>query len=378
MINFLSSSLLTVILFLFMAAYLVQGKIVGWGFSPKGMIGLASLLMIQGGWAIIYRILILSGKVSGPACCIRKEKEELSSGTLDESSGLLHDNGFLKVMLDDGSLCFTKGLRRSYVLELVAYCALVFALLSGLMNYGFGISGYVNISPGGEPIDLNKTGLERGFLAGHSEVPLEIKATELTYAADDKPSVVFVDIADKKDGNMTSYRLETGESISIDRLRFRYLGDSRLAYISVMKKRHDYLASPLELRISADNPGGLYTGPLIMNEPGAKGEGEFDPETRLFKIKVYKNEELEFDSEVLYGDTERQGDLAVTIGALSHYGRIEITRYGYRKQVIGGMSVFIVFLLARLIFRPVQVCLWAEGDITFFYTRSRSLRKMLR
>jgi hypothetical protein len=186
-----------------MTAYLVQGKIIGWGFSPKGMIGLASLLMIQGGWAIICRLLILSGKVSGTLCCIRKEKGELSSGTLEESSGLLHDRGFLQTKLRDGSLYFTKGLRRSYVIELVAYCALVFALLSGLMNYGFGISGYVNISPGGEPINLNKTGLERGFLAGYSEVPLEIKATELTYAADDKPSVVFVDIADKKDGNMT-------------------------------------------------------------------------------------------------------------------------------------------------------------------------------
>jgi hypothetical protein len=144
-----------------------------------------------------------------------------------------------------------------------------------------------------------------------------------------------------------------------------------------MKKRHDYLASPLELRISADNPGGIYTGPLIMNEPGAKGEGEFDPENRLFNIKVYKNEELEFDGEVLYGGTKRQGDLAVTIGALSHFGRIEITRYGHRNQVIGGMSVFIVFLLARFIFRPVQVCLRTEGGNTFFYTCSRSIRKML-
>jgi hypothetical protein len=376
MINFLSSSLLTVILFLFMAAYLVQGKIIGWGFSPKGMIGLASLLMLQGGWAIIYRLLILSRKVSGPACCIRKEKGELLKGTPEKLKGSLRDKGFRQMKLIDDSLCFTKGLRRSYVLELVAYGALVFALLSGLMNYGFGMSGYVNVSPGGEPIDLNKTGLERGFLAGHSEVPLEIKAMELTYAADYKPSVVFIDIADKKDGNMTSYRLETGESISVERLRFRYMGDAYLAYISVMKKRHDYLASPLELRISADNARGLYTGPLIMNQPGAKGEGEFDPETRLFKIKVYKDEELEFDREVLYGDTERQGDLAVTIGALSHYGRIEITRYGYRNLVIVGMIVFMVFLLARFIFRPVHVCLWTEGDKTFFYTCSRSIRKI--
>jgi hypothetical protein len=360
-----------------MAAYLVQGKIIGWGFSPKGMIGLASILMFQGGWAIIYRLLVLSGKVAGPSCCIRKEKGELLSGTLEESSGMLHNKSFLKVKPDDGSLCFTKGLRRSYVLELMAYGALVFALLSGLMNYGFGISGYVNISPGGEPIDLNKTGLERGFLAGPSELSLNVSASELKYAVSGKPSVVFFNISDDQSGHASSYRLETGESISVERLRFRYLGDSWLAYISVMKKRHDYLTSPLELRISADNPEGIYTGPLIMNEPGAKGEGEFDPETRLFKIKVFKKEELEFDSEVLYGDAERQGDLAVTIGALSHYGRIEITRYGYRNQVIGGMSVFIVFLLARLMFRPVHVTLWTEGDKTFFYTCSRSLRKTL-
>ncbi len=360
-----------------MAGYLTQGKLLGWSLRPEVMVGLASVLILQSGCAIIYRLLMLSGRASElPA--LKAEKSKLFRGALEEVSDLLKDRGLLRTaQRKDGAIFFTKGLKNSQVLEIIAYCGLVFALLSGTMNYGFGISGHVDISTGNRFIDLGTVSLNRAFLVRQSEPRLKVRASELQYATPSEPSTVVLEVADKDSANMTSYRLETGDSVSMGRFKMQYTGDTYIAFILVMKKKHDYRPVPIKLGLKSGHTGKTYTGMLVLREPGAKGEGEFDPASKTFRVKVYKNEELEFDGEFPYGESAQEGGFVVRVNALMHYGRFEIYRYGYRNQVIGGMGTFIIFLLARMIFRPFRVWVWSEGGRILFYTRNRAIKKLL-
>jgi hypothetical protein len=263
------------------------------------------------------------------------------------------------------------------ILEMLAYCALVVALLSGILNYGFGISGYIEVVPGIKPVDISRYSLARGLFVGPSQPDMKIRVSELNPATIEKPSVLYLEVTNRKDRHMNSHRLETGENVRISRLKMMYLGDYYEAIVTVMKKKHDYRAVPVKLTFKQTNTGNKYTGTLYMWESGAEGEGEYEASSGLFRIKIYKEGELEFNGELPFAKPVKQGDFTVTVPAVRHAGKIKVTRYGYRNQVIGGIGAFVLFLVLRIIFRPLLVYLWSEGNRVYFYTRSRSIKRLL-
>jgi hypothetical protein len=115
-----------------------------------------------------------------------------------------------------------------------------------------------------------------------------------------------------------------------------------------------------------------------MRVPGVRGESEYEPGARTFRIRIYRGEELEFETEFLYGTTGKAGDFIVRVPSLMHAGRIAIVRYGYERMIVGGAVVVVVLLVLRLILRPVRIRVWQEGEETFFSTRNRRLKQSLR
>ena len=157
----------------------------------------------------------------------------------------------------------------------------------------------------------------------------------------------------------------------------QYRGDAYMAFIAIFKKSHDYRPVPVKFESWTGNPEKPYSAFIYIRTPGVRGEGEFDAVSRKLRVRVYRDEALEFNGELLSGKKERQGDVMVQFTSLVHYGTFDISRYGYRNQVIGGMGALILFFVLRIVFRPGMVCLWPEGNRVYSYTRNRLVRKSL-
>lgn len=381
MIKFLSSPLLTVLFALLMSLYIVQGRFFGGSLYPHVMVSLACLAAAQSVWAIIYRFFQLTGRVPPTQLFPKKKKAELLDGKLEGAASLLNENGFSQVSSRNGkegrSICFMKRTKGPTVLEIAAYSALVFIIISRILNYGFGISGEVNVSPGGEMIDMDAGSLERGFFADRFPLSFKIKASSITDTIPGAPSTAILEVMDNKSGEIETHRVGTGERITVNRLRMQYRGDAYMAVIAIYNKSHDYRPVPIRYESWKVNPEKPYSAPFYIRTSGVTGEGAFDPVSRKLRVRVYRDETVEFDGELLSGTREYQGDMMVQFNSLMHYGAFDISRYGYRNQIIGGMVALVLFLVLRIIFRPGTVCLRTEDDRVFFYTRDRSIKRLL-
>ncbi len=378
MIRIICSAYATLILILAMTVYLLQGKYLGWSLDPRVMVALGVFLCVQSGAAIVYRLLLLAGKRDAVQGLFAGQSGELLQVNCQNAAGRLTSNGFsIFRKYDEGSICFQRWLHTSRLLEVAAYTSLVFAIASGLLNYGLGISGIVSVSPGGELIDLSLTELNRGFFSKQTEPSLKLRASELTPSISGSPSSITIEVHSKDLQHEIQKKMENGESLSVGRFSLRFTGDFYMAFISVVKGNHDYLAYPLTISKQAGTDDNVYRGRFLIAEPGTQGEGEYIPASQEFRVKVYKDNQPEFDGLFKYGEEAAQGDFRVSVKALSHAGRIEIARYSYKNQVLGGFLLLLVFIFIRLLFRPQMVCLQADGENVRFYTENRSVRRIL-
>ena len=368
----LLSAKLTILLFISMAAYLVQGKFFEGSLSPQIMVSLAIVLILQSFAALFYRAVYLFHGL--PLQPKRHKKMQLGM-SVEEAYLLLGRMGFSESKIrGDQIICYTKRGALQNIFEMLIYVSMIFMLISGLLNYSLGISGQIDVSPGSEFIDLSKVPLNRGFLASSNEPAFKIRMVSIDRSAEAEFSKGIFEVIEKD--NKFSYSINKGESFNIGRYRFFYLGDFYIAFISIMKKQHDYMPSPLLLKKekASDN---IYKGDIFIAEPGASGKGEFDPQKNIFRIKAYKDGKQEFDTLFHYGETAEKGDYTVRVPALSHSGKVEISRYGYRSYVIAGSITFGVFLALRLFFRRKMVWIWTENGTPFFFTKHRALRPLL-
>ncbi len=364
-----------------MALYLVQGKFLGGSLYSPVLVSLACLLAVQSIWAMTFRFLVLKGKNPPSQFSSKKIKGELFSGIQKKASQLLIDNGFQQSgQRNDkaNQTYFRKRIKSPLVFEILAYSALIFILFTGIMNYGLGIGGQIKITPGGEMIDMGVVYLDKGFLAEQFSPFFMIRASSLTDTTSYDPSTIVLEVLDKKSWKLTSHRISTGESITVNRLRMEYIGDAYTTFISIYKGIHDYRPVPIRFESRTDISGNIYKAPIFIREPGTRGEGALDIVSKKLSIKVYRDEDLEFDGELLSGEKTSQGEMKVQFTSLMHYGIIDISRYGYRNYILSGIAALIFFLILRIFIRPEMVCLWSKGDNVFFYTRNRSVRALLR
>lgn len=385
MISFLTSSAITVFLFLAMAAYLIRGKYFDGTLFPKVLIAFASIIVIQGMLALAARIVRVRRGSSCPPAGMAKRGKSFD-GSLSEALEILNKKGFSR----DGenrqemAVYLEKGMRKGLLFEIVAYGALLVTLVLGLLNYGFSIRGFFTVSTGGEWANLQKNVqmLQKGFVADTSALDYEIKGTGLTSATTKAPSSITLLARDRNGKETASPRLKIGDTYDLGRVRMLYRGDGYLVFPLVMKGQHDFLPHPLYLYHKEGAKNGVYRAKLEMSEPGTRGEMEFVPSARLFTVKVEKDGRAVYDGNFALESEGRpsegrEGDFRVSVMSLGHFGKFEIMRHTYRNQIFAGLVTLLAALLARVLSRPQQVWLWAEGDSCYYYTRNRSVSKAL-
>jgi hypothetical protein len=195
-----------------------------------------------------------------------------------------------------GYLLMAKGLKRSRFIEVIAYCAIVLSLISGILNYGFRLRGNIEVATVGSLKDLDSV----------QPLSLRLRASEINYAtADRPPSIAFELLKGDRDSGR-KYRLEQGEGIRHGFLNMRYDGDYFIAFLTVMRGGLDYRPVPVRLVLSEGASKGMYHGDITMRVPGVRGEAEYEPGARKFRIRIYRKEELEFETEFLYGTTGKR------------------------------------------------------------------------
>jgi hypothetical protein len=206
---------------------------------------------------------------------------------------------------------------------------------------------------------------------------IHMRLTEKKPSGPDRPSTIVLEASDRDEEEIIErYRLTTGDHARFGMLRMQYLGDYYLVFPTVFRNRHDYRAVSLKLK-STDPASGMYSGDLHLREPGTRGTVEYEPSEERFRVRVYRDEALEFDTVFLQLNEGKDGDFTVRVPSLGHMAVVQISRYNYRLQVLAGMAAFVLFLLVRMVFRPVQIWLWTEKGNTLFYTPRRTMRKVL-
>jgi hypothetical protein len=382
MLRFLSSGLLTFFLILINIGYLVQFRLFGIITSPEGMIYLSIVLILQCILALCYRILLLSGKVQEQYKPSKRWEDQKIKGTAEEAYRFLEGGGFAKSEYreeaDTTVALFSKRLKGSRIIETAIYGALVFTLLAGLLNHAFGIRGYVEFGATGGWTDLEKADLKRGILARIMPTKIKIRLTEKKSAGPDMPSSIVFEASEGDDGENTErYWLKPGDSARFGMLRIQYMGDYYLAFPTVYRKRHDYRAVAQKLKLT-DEAQGIYSGDLRLREFETKGTIEYEPAEKRFRIRIYRDEELEAETVFIHPDEGKDGDFTIRVPSLGHLSVLRISRYNYRMQVLAGMAVCVLFFLTRMIFiRPLRVWLSSEKGKPRFYANQRRVKKAL-
>lgn len=235
------------------------------------------------------------------------------------------------------------GVQRTIIFEAIAYAGIIYMLISGLLNYGFGISGRVELSPGAEWSRIEELKLKRGFLSEGRISGLKIRAESLENAAGERPSEVSVEFEGKDGGKYFFKEISPGGLFEAGPLMIKYIGDAYMAFVSVYKEDLDLLPGPLVLY---EEGGGIYVGGMAFGHPEIDGEGKYDPSAGLFSIRLIGNDAVDFNFR--YGEGASEGDYRVRVNALAHYGRFDVWSPGLRGHVIFGIVLFLAGLSARL------------------------------
>jgi hypothetical protein len=153
-----------------MAGYIAQFRYLHWSDKPVVVIGIASFLILQCVFAVIYRVFLITQKVAEPYTQIKEKHTHCSGrGGFRETSQFLEGQGFVSVEEQKkdrgGYLLMAKGLKRSRFIEVIAYCAIVLSLISGILNYGFRLRGNIEVATVGSLKDLDSVQLEKGFFS---------------------------------------------------------------------------------------------------------------------------------------------------------------------------------------------------------------------
>jgi len=291
---------------------------------------------------------------------------------------ILRRRGFKVVSgeFDEGA-CLVKGGRRAVFLEIASYGGLLFALGFGMVNYGLGLYGYLQVSPHGESMDFvkNLRVVQKGFLVDMAGFDLKLSCDDLTDGGPNVASKLTLRIADGRGRVIATPQISTGERFDAGGFQAKYSGDAYLLSSYITVKTLDLRSLPTFLYSRWGGREGVYRGALRLADPGATGVAEFDPATGKFRFVVTTKEGLQGGQSLRMGETGHDGDFSFTVSSYGHMGKVEIWHHYYRNQIFGGLALMLIALLARLILRPQQVWFWAEGGANFFFTRNRSVRK---
>ena len=376
-----NSFLTTAGIFAIMAAYLLRGKYFVGGLDPKVMLAFACLLIIQGGVVLVARARLLSrtAPVSAPARIYSQGVP--FPGPVIDATQLLVVSGLRPLYEQDGgnSICYGKGVRLALMFEVVAYTGLLIALVSGTVNFGLGIRGYVMVAPSTAWVELesNIQMVQQGFMVDRTALPSKVKITELSNGKVGKRPQIRFEIAGGGDKTAGIHTLASGDALDVGKIRLRFIGDTYMVFSYMTKKGLDFQSEPVYLHRQAKGGSSEYRGTLKLNQPGATGVMTYDPASSRFRVLLYDKGRLVLDRAVAQGEVGRQGEYAVQITGLGHFGRIDIMRHSYRNQIFAGLIIMAGAVVVRLFCRPLRVWLWSEDGKTLFYTRNRRLRKLL-
>ena len=366
-------------IFIFMAAYLLHGKYFGGSLDPRVMLAFACLLIMQGGGALVLRVYLLSGRAQAPVK--KSSKGMLYPGHLSDAIGILAGNGLrcLNGGNNGNPACYGRRVGLSLMLEILAYAGLLFALVSGTINFGLGIRGYVMAAPGAVWVDLkgNTVMVQQGFMADRTYLASKIKVLDLKNGAGGHASQIGFEVAGRVGEKTGTYTLNSGDAVDIGKIRLRFLGDTYMVFSYVTKKDLDFQSEPVYLHRQKDGRGSDYRGELKLHQPGATGAMTYDPATSRFRVLINEKGRQGLDRVMAQGEVARQGEYAVQVTGLGHFGRIDIMRHNYRNQIFAGLFIMAAALVARLFSRPLRVWLWTVDGQVFFCTKSRKLHTLL-
>jgi hypothetical protein len=380
MLKFIASRTLTLFLFLLTVGYLMQFRLLGIIPFPEGMVYLAVALILQCLVALFYRVLLLKGKIREQDIPGRLKGHDMK-GTLEDTSSYLEKMGFTKTSVQDNgdkdTHFFSKGLKVSCIIEAALYVTLIFIFTTGFLNYAFGINGFVEFGATGGWMDIDGADLDKGVLARIMPTSIQLRLSEKTPAGHDKSaSVVFEASKGEDEENIDRYWLQPGDYVRFGMLRIQFMGDYYLAFPTVFKKRHDYRAVSSKLK-EKDAGSGIYSGDLGLRQSGRRGTVEYEPTEKKFRVRVYRDEEIEFDTAFIHPGEGRDGDFTVRVPSIGHIAVLHVSRYSYRIQVLTGMALLIVLLLIRMVLKPQQIWIRREKGKTMIFTKRRKVRKTL-
>jgi len=378
--HFLSSSLLTAVLAIGMACYLLQGKYLSGDLSPGIMVAFAVALLLQSLLALFPRVRRLYNNRNAAMAFPAKGVIPLR-GTVADVISLLRRRGYTEITVagEQSSSCLVKGERRAAALECGVYFGLLFTLAYGVVNYGFGVTGFVDVTSGSEWLDLrtNLQVVQKGFLVPKSGVDYSLRGEQLKSALGKARPEITLHVVDSAGKQTVHPGVKAGTSFDVGNFRFYFRGDNYLAFLSVMQGNNDFLAAPLHLQARKGPRGVIYAGRLDLAHAGATGAGEYDPAAKTFSFMLDKKGTRLFDGRFPYGEEGRQGDVRIVVTALGHYGRFDVTRHYYRNQIFAGMIIMVAALLLRVVLMPGRVWIWEKDGKQYCYTRNIWLRRKL-
>lgn len=375
----LVSPYLTAVLFVLMAAYLIQGKYFGGQLDPRLMLAFAGLLVFQSIFVFIVKLRRLKRPGGDYLPSMASEYGVPFPGQSVQVMKILADAGFAPLPGDSHTsyLCYGKRVRETLFIELVACCALLLTLICGTLNFGLGIRGYLMAAPGPNWIEMasNLQKLQQGFMADNSALAVKIRVKTLTNADYEKKGEISFAIADEAGNNKGSHTLKFGEAVDSGKLRLRYVGDTYMVFSYVTRNGLDFQSEPVYLR--PDGKRRVYLAALKVNQPGVTGEIIYQPESTGFRLLLRENGKPGFNGRLRQGEVVRGDGYAVQITGLGHFGRIDVMRHNYRNLIFTGLIMLAAALLVRLFCRPLRIWLWSENGSTVFYTKSRWLHRTL-
>ena len=378
-IKALFSPLFTVLLFLGMAVYLVQGKFLGGVLRPETMMLFAGVICVQGGGVFLQTCILLSRRT--PNARPKRGAAVGCSFSVGVESGveLLLRQGFCRAGDLTGAVYLEKGGRRALFLEAISYVGLLLALGFGMVNYGLGLHGSLQVSPHGERMDFvrNLRVVQKGFLVDLARFDLQLRCEELLDGRGIDPSLVSLQIFDGEGKILANPKISKGERFDVEGFQLRYTGDAYLLSSYITLGNLDLRSLPTFIDSRWGGGDGAYRGALRLMDPGATGTVQFDPTTGLFSFAVTMKDGLQGVKSSKMGETGRDGDFSFTVTSYSHVGRIEIWHHYYRTQIFASLALMFAAVALRLCLGPQRVWLWNDGGEGFFYTPQGALRKKL-
>lgn len=367
----ISSALVTTGLMAAFALYLGQGKIFSTGLNPRIVLFLGMAVVVQTLLALGIRLSVLFGRTLPlPFHAIPLRI------TVDDAEALFKRRGYDCMAGEGGVRRFTRYWKASQLIAIGVYLSLLFIMTAGCLNFGFGVGGHIDLSPDGEETKFATLQLERGYLVTPRSYPFLLRLGSLLPATGGEPSQAILAVRQEGEGTKTEHRLSPGDVFYLGRVSVRYQADYFIAFIKILRNEHDYLAKPLLLY--PDLQGG-YSGELGVAEPRVTGKGKYEPGRGRFTIEIMRDGKEEYRGSFRFADRAENGGFSVFVPAMLHAAKFEVSRFGYRREIVTAFAILAGLMVLRLLCRGgmIEISRDKDGQVYGRATSKSLLRALL-